>query len=243
MAFAQFVEAVLYYGVVSVGRMGSAVSHNQYGVSLGQFRELGGHSFREIFYIVRLFFLALPVQQRGAESHFLELIAIQTIDRGFIFVFHAGDYVQSSQGNAGIAFSFQLFQCFFRGRNYQTFIGFYAVNDDMGSVSGNHFYAGQRFLDRCNGRVDGLVAGFFHGGAEGHNYHSVLIGQVLQGGVAVRANADFRSLFQGRGRSLNFLAQAVSSVTGDGDCQAANCHSSGSHHFTKFFHFALPLSF
>ena len=31
--------------------------------------------------------------------------------------------------------------------------------------------------------------------AEAHNYHGVFVGQILQGGVAVRANADFRSLF------------------------------------------------
>ena len=55
VAFVQAVETVLYYGVVSVGRMGSAMGHYQNGVSFAQFRELGGHGFREIFYIVRLF--------------------------------------------------------------------------------------------------------------------------------------------------------------------------------------------
>ena len=203
------IEAVLDDGVISIGRMRRAMGHDQDGVFLADFRELCRKGFDEFSDVVALVFLPHPIHERRAEGQFLEIMFVEVENSRIIGIFHTRDDVQGSNGHARIAFFFQLAHGLFRRRYGHAFFSLDAVDDDMRREGDDDFLVRMGRLDSRYSLVDGLLAAVLIGRAEAQYQDGVFIGFVLHVRVVVRADPDFRGLFQSRRSVLDFRVQRI----------------------------------
>ena len=220
---AHFVNLSLNYGIVGIGNLRRTVSHDEDGIFFALLRELRGQCLDSFRYIISLFFLALPVHQRSAQCHLLELVFVVMVYADIVIVFHSRNYIKGCQCYTGVAFFFQLFQSFFRRWVADALVLLHAVNDDMGSISRYHLGIRMFGLNGLYCSIDGLGAGFLVSRAKGHHHNGILVGQISHCRILVFEHADFRSLLQCLGRSLDFLIELISCF-----CRYIACGESGS---------------
>ena len=211
---AKLIQTVLHYCIVSIGRMRSAMSHDQNSIFFAEFRELSRNCFHGFGNIVSLAFLTLPVHQRSTEGHFLEVVFVQVINCIFVCIFHARNNIQRGQSNTGVTFSFQLSQSLFRCRDGETFMSFDTVNNNMRGESGNYFYTGMSSFNRVYSCFNSFSTAVFKGSTEAHYNDSVFVRQVCQSRINIGFYADLGCHKQSRGSVFNFVVQLVCGMAG-----------------------------
>ena len=94
------IELRLNDSVVGIGDMGRTMCHEQKRIVLAHLRELTCYRLDELDHIIRLLLLSLPVHERRAAGHRLELVLILVEHSLHIGVFHARNDIERDECNA-----------------------------------------------------------------------------------------------------------------------------------------------
>ena len=199
---AQLIEFRLDHGIIRIGYLRRTMRHNKDCIALALLRELGSKCLDGLGHIIGLPFLPLPVHQRSAQRHLLELFLVVLVDPHIIVVFHSRDDIEAGQCHAGVAILFELVHCLFRCRICDPFLLLDAIDDDMRRIGGDHFCPRMFGLNGLDGRVDCLGARVLEGGAKGHDDDGVLIRLLCQVFALMMQHTDFRSGLERHSRCL-----------------------------------------
>ena len=208
------VDAILNYGIISVCRMRRAMRHDEDGFIVSNLGELRRKRLQSRFDVIALLFLPLPVDERRAERHLLEVALVLIEDRLVIGIFHARNDIERAQRNARIAVLLELLQRRLRCRNIETFLRLDAVYDDMRSKCQLNLHVRMSRLNRLDRRLNRLLTRILEGRAKAHDEDGVLVREILHLGIVVLQDADFRCLKESRCRILDFGIQHVGSIGG-----------------------------
>ena len=205
----ELIDLRLDDGVIRVRHLRRAMRHDEDGLILLLLRELRLERLDGLRHIVRLLLLALPVHERRAERHLLELVLVVLVDALVIGILHARDDIEGRERDARVAVALELLERLLRRRILDALVLRDAVDDDMARERRDDLDIGVRRLDGLDRRVDRLRARVLERRAEAHDDDGVLVRLILKLGRLVLQHADLRRLLERRRRILDLWVQGI----------------------------------